>query len=380
MKTIIITLLSFFAFAASAYAQITVVSTDTIRDGNQTIIRRMFSNGVEQKIFMGSTDEQLAAHGIKIGQALKAGTESPYLEFTDLEGRKVTTDDLKGKFVFIDVWATWCGPCKQEIPHLEKLQEQMKGRDITFVSISVDKDRDAWEKMAREQHLGGMQLYAGEGAELSEVYGINGIPRFILLDREGYIVAPSAIRPSNPDILEILGNLVAGNYTSEEASLYTTRGLPKKDKSGQQCPVFSYPDIDGKTVTLDAMRGKYVLIDIWATWCGPCLHEVPYMKELEEKYRGRNIEFVSISVDESKDAWEKMVRDKQMGGRQLYCGDMGGINISNGEKDAFMDFLRLNGIPRFILLDREGRVIDDEMRIRPSNPEIHGILDNLKGL
>lgn len=62
-------------------------------------------------------------------------------------------------------------------------------------------------------------------------------------------------------------------------------------------PEFVFNSIEGKQVALKDLKGKYVYIDIWATWCRPCLEQLPAMKELEEKYRGTGIEFMSISVD-----------------------------------------------------------------------------------
>ena len=77
---------------------------------------------------------------------------------------------------------------------------------------------------------------------------------------------------------------------------------------GQPSPSFKYLDINGKEVSLADLAGKYVYIDTWATWCGPCRGELPHLKTLEEKYGKKNIYFVSISCDRDKAAWEKMVK------------------------------------------------------------------------
>ena len=68
-----------------------------------------------------------------------------------------------------------------------------------------------------------------------------------------------------------------------------------KEKDSGIAPDFTYPDVTGKQVSLSDFRGKVVLIDVWATWCGPCNAEIPKLKELEKKLEGRNICFVSIS-------------------------------------------------------------------------------------
>ncbi len=68
----------------------------------------------------------------------------------------MSLSDLKGKYVYIDVWATWCGPCNAEIPHLKKLEEEFEGRNICFVSISCDDSRNAWERFVQVKQLGGI--------------------------------------------------------------------------------------------------------------------------------------------------------------------------------------------------------------------------------
>ena len=79
------------------------------------------------------------------------------------------------------------------------MEKKMHGKKIVFVSISCDKDKAAWEKMVKEQGLGGVQLHNGGDREFMTAFGIRGIPRFILLDKEGKIVNPNMTRPSNPE-------------------------------------------------------------------------------------------------------------------------------------------------------------------------------------
>src|SRR5690606_6420621 len=83
------------------------------------------------------------------------GNASPGFEYVNYKGGKTKLSDLKGKYVYIDNWATWCGPCRAEIPHLQKAEEKYKGKNIEFVSISIDTDKDfeKWRKMVAEKNL-----------------------------------------------------------------------------------------------------------------------------------------------------------------------------------------------------------------------------------
>lgn len=138
---------------------------------------------------------------------------------------------------------------------------------------------------------------------------------------------------------------------------------------GQPSPDFAYQDVNGKIVRLSDFRGKYVYIDCWATWCGPCRREQPVLAKLEKKYANRNIRFVSISCDQNKAAWEKVVREEKLKG----------IHLISDESDTFMSAYMVTAIPHFILIDPQGKVVNNKMT-RPSDPETVKVLDKLKGI
>ena len=132
---------------------------------------------------------------------LTKGNPSPTFNFENYKGGTTALNDLKGKYVYIDVWATWCGPCKAEIPFLQKIEQEYHGKNIEFVSISIDakKDYEKWRNFVEEKDLGGIQLIAENEwkSEFVKSYKIRGIPRFILIDPEGNIVSSDALRPSS---------------------------------------------------------------------------------------------------------------------------------------------------------------------------------------
>ncbi|WP_234953129.1 TlpA family protein disulfide reductase [Psychroflexus halocasei] len=144
----------------------------------------------------------------------------------------------------------------------------------------------------------------------------------------------------------------------------------KSLKEGDFSPEFSYEAVDGSIVNLSEFKGKYVYIDVWATWCAPCIKQSPYLKELEERYHSKNIVFVSISVDKEKfkDTWKQMIVDKELGGIQLFS--------DKSFDSEFMNAYAVNSIPRFILIDPEGKIVKTEAP-RPSFDKTRKLLDEL---
>ncbi len=139
------------------------------------------------------------------------GKKSPeFNNYENFSGGKTSLKDLSGKYVYIDIWATWCRPCLGEIPHLQKLEEAFKGKKIHFVSISIDREnaKSKWKKMIADKKMGGIQLFAIQNDSFIKAYKVNSIPRFILIDPKGNVVNDKMSRPSNPQTKELLTKLL----------------------------------------------------------------------------------------------------------------------------------------------------------------------------
>ncbi len=197
------------------------IESETIRNG--LLKQSVFGITITEKpdeyynIFMAaSTDEDqkktVKEYYTKL-KAIEAGNASPkFVDYENHAGGKTSLDDFKGKFVYIDVWATWCGPCLAEIPALKETEKAYHDKNIEFVSISVDRPAayDMWQKMVIDRELGGVQLIADNNfdSDFIKDYVILGIPKFILLDTEGNIVDANAPRPSDPKLKDLLNSLL----------------------------------------------------------------------------------------------------------------------------------------------------------------------------
>lgn len=164
--------------------------------------------------------QQFMAPKIALRTEFKKGTASPtFNAYENFAGGNTSLSDLKGSYVYMDIWATWCGPCIKEIPSLKRIEKQFEDKNIQFVSISVDEGRgykgDAaeaykgWKKMITQKELSGIQLLADNGfnSDFIRAYKINGIPRFLLIDPEGNIIDADAPRPSDPQLVNLFKEL-----------------------------------------------------------------------------------------------------------------------------------------------------------------------------
>lgn len=140
---------------------------------------------------------------------------------------------------------------------------------------------------------------------------------------------------------------------------------------GQPSPDFKgYINYNGGTSSLADYRGSYVYIDVWATWCVPCIYEIPFLEKVEKEYEGKNIKFLSVSADEPKDEqkWRNMIKDKNMHGIQLLA--------DNAIQSQFFVDYYIYGIPRFILLDPQGNIVTYDAP-RPSEDKLKELFNSL---
>ena len=137
---------------------------------------------------------QLASIG-----SLSNGAAAPAFKLPDTKGKPVQLSDFKGKVVYLDIWATWCGPCLKEIPYLERLKEKFRNKDIEMITISIDTKIDVWLAKVAAMKMQGIQLIDSNGSENSKIakdYKVHGVPHYVLIDKNGRIASASAPRPS----------------------------------------------------------------------------------------------------------------------------------------------------------------------------------------
>ncbi|GAB1307353.1 TlpA disulfide reductase family protein [Urechidicola sp. KH5] len=151
---------------------------------------------------------------IDLREKLNGKPAPEFNDYQNFDGSTTSLSDLKGKYVYVDVWATWCGPCKREIPFLKAVEKKYHDKNIAFVSLSVDDDRrsGSWEKaesdwkaMVADKELGGIQILSPKGwqSDFVQDYEIQGIPRFILIGPDGNTVEASAPRPSDEKLIDL---------------------------------------------------------------------------------------------------------------------------------------------------------------------------------
>ena len=135
-------------------------------------------------------------------QVTQKGKVAPAFTLKNNKGETCSLADFRGKVVYLDLWASWCGPCRQEIPALRKIYEKYKTDDrLVIIGIAVHDGYNRWKKALEKEKPGWLQLHDSDGT-VARAYEANAIPRYILIDKKGNIVDMDAPSPSNKGVLE----------------------------------------------------------------------------------------------------------------------------------------------------------------------------------
>lgn len=160
-----------------------------------------FKNNCDKDVadYLQSTYDKVAV--------LQPGNPAPTFTLTSIEGKEVSLSDFKGKVVYLDFWASWCGPCLQQIPSAKELKHDFEGKEVVFLYVSIDEKEDSWKKMIKDKELTGVHLLAkGFKHDVPQSYNVMGIPSYFVIDREGNILDNNAPRPSSGDVIKDLLN------------------------------------------------------------------------------------------------------------------------------------------------------------------------------
>jgi len=170
----------------------------------------------------------------------------------------------------------------------------------------------------------------------------------------------------------LIGFLSACNKKSAVSKSVETQKHSIPVQVGEPSPGFAFENVNGETTELKDFLGKYVLIKVWASWCAPCKAQIPFQREIEAAYEGKDIAFVNVAVDKQENIadWRDYVTENKLSGVHV---------ISDKSFDSdFVKAYGIKGIPRFILVDPEGKVVSTKTPFPAEKEKLIAFLDDLE--
>lgn len=189
----------FFTGKTRDYVKVSLIVSE-LNHGN-------FANGqAAYEQFKASSNSQeykaMLAGVYEKASRVAPGQPAPSFTLTSIEGEEVSLEDFKGKVVYLDFWASWCGPCMREVPFAKELKKRFEGEnDLVFLYVSVDEDEEAWRRTVAQQEIQGVHVNVkGMRHDIAQLYNVQGVPSFFIIDRNGMIHNNNPSRPSGNTI------------------------------------------------------------------------------------------------------------------------------------------------------------------------------------
>ncbi|MDG5799081.1 TlpA disulfide reductase family protein [Marinilabiliaceae bacterium ANBcel2] len=173
--------------ALGAFLALNMAQAMTMEELEEVVTE--LSNNLEDHPYVIQLKEMMAPMQAQqaMEESLNIGSEAPGFTLTDLDGNEVNLDDFRGKYVFVDFWAAWCRPCREENPVLKQAYDRFGGEQFEIVGVSLDEEEADWREAVEEDQINWTQLHDPTGV-VAESYAVQSIPNTWLLDKDGNIM------------------------------------------------------------------------------------------------------------------------------------------------------------------------------------------------
>lgn len=170
----------------------------------------------------------------------------------------------------------------------------------------------------------------------------------------GFSALAAKKHPATVKLADAIEEQYKAKYPGQVAQISAQAATLRTFAVGAEAPLFAGPNPEGEEISLESLRGKVVLIDFWASWCGPCRRENPNVVKLYDAYKSKGFEILAVSLDKTKDRWVKAIADDKL--TWLHISDL------KGWKSQYAQQYGVSSIPQTVLLDRDGKIMARNLR------------------
>lgn len=236
------------------------------------------------------------------------GKEAPLFATQYLDGKDFSLEDHKGKIIILDFWATWCGPCVLAMPAYLREFEQFDPNEVMFLGVNQAEATETVEEFVEAKGWD-LDVIKDPNQAVARQYGVSGIPHTVIIGKDGTMkwvhvgFSSEAAEQMREAVVDLLAGREVRQQQTEEVALHKSVGTA--------APGFELEGLDKKGYTLEDYRGKVVVLDFWATWCGPCIRAMPQYAEIMAKFDPEKVVFFGINEAERPEAVQAFLDNRE---------------------------------------------------------------------
>ena len=261
--------------------------------------------------------------------------EGRYLKETIVKGSKINDEIRKLDYLFDDFVATF--PKQDQEDYFEYVYLFRDRQNLTRAERVENRFMKKYPNLEKDYCYFLYQFLKSHAKDLSIIYNLPKISHKLTQDQ----------------VMDIVKLIPKQYFEYPLLKKFNKLLVAKKNSSvGAKAYDFTLKDFNGKSVSLSHFRGKYILLDFWATWCGPCCKAMPHLKQIQDKYKAKGLQVISISADMDHKKWRKVSPKFQMTWPNLINkgkNELGNIDI--------IEKFQVKALPTIFILDKEGKII-----------------------
>lgn len=319
------------------------------------------------------------------------GKPLPKLSVKDWTTKAPTADDLKGKVVLIDFWATWCPPCRAALPHNAELWKKYKDDGLVIIGIHDSNRGSGTMRQVMEQAGVTYPNAIDDNGKTVQAIGLRFWPTYVAVDHKGIIRAVGLNSAFVGEVVETLlkereADLAAkqpDKDADEGEAPATSDGLAQVPSDwleghrgrrnqlaaleGEEAPALEVSDwIGAEPTTLADLRGKVVMLDFWGTWCLPCIAAIPDTRALADKYADQGLVVIGVCHPRDVQKMPETVLDHNI--TYPVCADKTGKTIEAYKVDGFPDYYFIDRAGRLRVADASNDRLEDIVKALLAEP------------
>ena len=283
------------------------------------------------------------------------GKEAPVFATTSLDGKDFALEDHKNKIVILDFWATWCGPCVLAMPDYLKEFGEFDPEEVMFIGVNQAEGSEVVQEFIDTKGWD-LNVIMDPNQAIARDYGVSGIPHTVIIGKDGKMhwVHVGYSSDAATHMREAIVDLLAGRPVKQQE----TDQVALHESVGKPAAPFELELLDGESFSLEEHRGKVVVLDFWATWCGPCVRAMPKYAEIMKKFDPEKVVFVGVNESEKPDVISRFLTNREWD-----------LNVVLDRNQAVAKRYGVEAIPHTVIVGPDGTIEWAHVGFHDSTPK-----------